>query len=362
MRDGTWFAIAYDSLTEYNHGYVESAADEMQFNFVESVGLTESQSKYWGTDHLEFTPSGSTATHAATTEYSVTTASVGMPAVNGSDSSDARTLYLQIKDDIAVGFLPKPTAADSKDHHFLFLKIEENIRGGHWARGVFLGKTDFGSASIVNDGGTIKLTLEYDMFAKSESFAVTDANNILRLVPDGGLVVFKVKFADLTKKFNLVRDPSLLLGLVNTKITTTRHCKSCWSKDDMSPYTDWDARQSYTEQAVWFRELDLPWVLNPSTSRCELQCRTGYWSNWESKQYPAADDYDQRCTSNNCKKWPWGTADSAKTGDTCDECWDHADITDYDNWDAKASYPIETVRYRLASKPFNLNADAECAL
>ena len=270
MKDGTWFAIAYDSLTEYNHGNIESAANEIQFKFVEEVVLTEAQSKNWGTDHLEFTPSGSTTASAATTEYTVTTASVGIPAVNASDSSDARTLYLQIKGDIAIGLLPKPTPTDSKDHHFLFLKIEENIHGGHWARGVFLGKNDFGSASIVNDGGTIKLTLEYDMFAKLESFTVTDSNNILGLVPDGDLVVFKVKFADLEKKFYLARDPSLLLGLVNTKITTARHCKSCWSKDDMSPYTDWDAKQGYTEQEVWFRELDLPWVLNPSTSRCEL--------------------------------------------------------------------------------------------
>jgi hypothetical protein len=43
-----------------------------------------------------------------------------------------------------------------------------------------------------------------------------------------------------------------------------------------------------------------------------------FWSNWNSSHYKAADSSDQRCTSNNCKKWGW---------DKLNENWDHQTVS-----------------------------------
>ena len=50
--------------------------------------------------------------------------------------------------------------------------------------------------------------------------------------------------------------------------------------------------------------------------RCGKSLST-FWSNWNSKHYKASDPNQQRCTSNNCKKWGW---------DKLNENWDHKTV------------------------------------
>jgi hypothetical protein len=58
-----------------------------------------------------------------------------------------------------------------------------------------------------------------------------------------------------------------------------------------------------------------------SWSRVKIICGkslNNFWSNSNSRHYKAADSSDQRCTSNNCKKWGW---------DELNKNWDHKTVS-----------------------------------
>jgi len=77
----------------------------------------------------------------------------------------------------------------------------------------------------------------------------------------------------------------------------------CWNKADISDYSNWDGRGSFTPQEIQGRLEDEPFKLDDTTKTCALQCNTGYWSNHETTYNKAANGSDQRCNYANCKNW-----------------------------------------------------------
>jgi hypothetical protein len=138
-------------------------------------------------------------------------------------------------------------------------------------------------------------------------------------------------------------------------------CTLCWKDTDLDPYETWDGRETYTKQEVRYRDTTESW--NLVESECHLQCTTNYWSNWGSTWNSASGNVrDQRCSSNNCKMWAYGTADSALTADTCTVCWAETDITG-GSWDARPSYSEREISGRFLFTPFILNhTTAKCEL
>jgi hypothetical protein len=63
---------------------------------------------------------------------------------------------------------------------------------------------------------------------------------------------------------------------------TPAPCKTCWDKDDVATWGNWDGRLSYTEKEMEGKDPNIPFGNISGTSECKLQCDTGYWSNWES--------------------------------------------------------------------------------
>jgi hypothetical protein len=144
---------------------------------------------------------------------------------------------------------------------------------------------------------------------------------------------------------------------------TGEECTVCWDDDDIKVYNKWMGRSSYFEEETRNRLASQPFSLNSMTKKCELQCATNHWSNWKS-QYKSAgnDQYDQRCTSDNCKTWDYAANSAVKNASTCTLCWDQPDmLSDYSVWDARGSYYLEEVRYSLTSMPFRLSDD-QCGL
>jgi hypothetical protein len=87
-------------------------------------------------------------------------------------------------------------------------------------------------------------------------------------------------------------------------------CSACWDDSDMTPYSTWDGRGSYSEQEVTDRSPQNSFILEHQSSKCVLQCGLGFWSNYNSQFNKAANEYDQRCTSFNCKDWQWKKSNS----------------------------------------------------
>jgi len=77
----------------------------------------------------------------------------------------------------------------------------------------------------------------------------------------------------------------------------------CWNKADISDYSNWDGRGSFTPQEIQGRLIDEPFKLDDTTKTCALQCSTEYWSNHEATYNKAANGSDQRCNYANCKNW-----------------------------------------------------------
>jgi hypothetical protein len=150
---------------------------------------------------------------------------------------------------------------------------------------------------------------------------------------------------------------------LSNRVSTPNHCTECWGSDDISNYSSWDGRNSYYEEEVKYRGDVTPFVLNPSTNQCELQCGQSYWSNWLSTYNPASDIYDKRCTYDNCKNWNYNANDSTITAKTCNECWQDSDINPYTSWDAAYSYYEQEVVGRDIRNAFKINTSlSNCEL
>ena len=102
----------------------------------------------------------------------------------------------------------------------------------------------------------------------------------------------------------------------------------------MASYNTWLGKQTYAETEVTGRLAAAPFTLESHT--CLLTCDTGYWSNWGtgSALIDATDpELDQRCTSDNCRKF-----DVTQSAKHCTECWDTADMATYSAWIGRGSY------------------------
>lgn len=140
---------------------------------------------------------------------------------------------------------------------------------------------------------------------------------------------------------------------------TGAECTKCWAEVDMASYPAWMGRSDYTQLEVANRMTDEPFRMNFNTQQCELQCAIGYWTNWGSAQSSAADIFDQRCISANCKNW---IVAGSNTADTCSDCWNESEIAAYATWDARHSYSLEAMAGRDTAGPFVTNASSQCEL
>jgi hypothetical protein len=129
-------------------------------------------------------------------------------------------------------------------------------------------------------------------------------------------------------------------------------CLSCWEELDVNPYGSWFGKGSYLPAETEGRDTAAPFLLDPVTHTCGLQCATGYWTNKGTDYINTTDwQWHQRCTSDNCK-----TFDTAKSPKWCLTCWIESDIDPYGSWLGKGSYlPTETVA-RDTSVPFLLDS------
>ena len=110
----------------------------------------------------------------------------------------------------------------------------------------------------------------------------------------------------------------------------------------MASYNTWLGKQTYAETEVTGRLVAAPYRLESHI--CLLTCETGYWSNWGTGSHliSATDPaWDQRCTSDNCKKF-----DVTQSAKHCTECWDTADMATYSNWIGRGSNHIAEVTGR----------------
>ena len=103
----------------------------------------------------------------------------------------------------------------------------------------------------------------------------------------------------------------------------------------------------YTEQEIFGVNVETPFTLNDTTKFCEINCKTGFWSNINSSYNKADDGNDQRCTSNICKNWDY---ENLKQNDEdkyniCSECWGINEINDYNNWAAKSHFTEQEIAF-----------------
>jgi hypothetical protein len=136
---------------------------------------------------------------------------------------------------------------------------------------------------------------------------------------------------------------------------TSKSCDLCWEETDITPYASWDGRNSYSAINIAGRFQGKPFKIqnkpfNLADQKCMLQCKKGYWSNWDkgSALINAVNpEHDQRCTSDNCK-----TFISAQNAGYCDACWPAAEVNTYETWIGKSSYSQVQIAGKDASGPF----------
>jgi len=138
-------------------------------------------------------------------------------------------------------------------------------------------------------------------------------------------------------------------------------CSTCWDKNDMIIYNNWDGRGTFTKQEVQGRHQEVPFkrqLSGPKKGQCELQCKDGYWSNYASDYNTAIEPNDQRCTYNNCKNWDYfdTTTSPEITAKSCHLCWNESDMLNV-NYIAALSYRPNKVLSRNRIEPFMLNSE-----
>ena len=119
-------------------------------------------------------------------------------------------------------------------------------------------------------------------------------------------------------------------------------CSECWGPGELSYYDVWDGKTGFTNQEVLYAHKKQPFVrryFGNTTGHCQLQCESGFWSNYSSSYNTAADMNDQRCTYDNCKNWNYSdtTSDPLPTAKTCTTCWSKDDVASA-TWPAKKTY------------------------
>jgi hypothetical protein len=137
-------------------------------------------------------------------------------------------------------------------------------------------------------------------------------------------------------------------------------CASCWSKVDMDNL-DWPGLANHdlhTWEGIDLDHSQGPW--RHYNYRCALRCKHGYWSNFETGSNRVDADknpHEQQCSSNNCLKWNWRLATENPT--RCSECFQSTDVSNYNYWVAKASYPRINISNMDRSHPFSLDQNTK---
>jgi hypothetical protein len=123
---------------------------------------------------------------------------------------------------------------------------------------------------------------------------------------------------------------------------------NCSSESEISDYESWELKGSFSQEAIAHRLKSEPFIKN-TDNVCLLQCGHNYWSDFKSET-------DQKCVSNNCK-----TTLVLQATDQCETCWTEEDISAYEQWPARASYPLGLIQERNRQEPFVLK-DNQCVL
>jgi len=109
--------------------------------------------------------------------------------------------------------------------------------------------------------------------------------------------------------------------------TDRTQCKECWNSKDMSNYLTWIGRHSYSYQDMFGISEYNPWTLvtreNPdqpgvSQSFCRINCKDGYFRDWDEKTQGI---FEQKCTrcSFNCKTCRYFK-------ENCTTCWNIQEV------------------------------------
>jgi hypothetical protein len=331
----------------YKLGTLGSNANQIQFTMDKKQDVQNSQN--WGTDYMQWTTNS--APVSITEEKYLLKAPYTGFLITKTDDASQILMSVQVKDDGLLAIIPK-----SGSSIYIFAKKEQKSDGHHVYRGIFITEDAHGDMTIAyNTDSGILMTLSYYNWENTESYRIPESSNShLGLTAPDNLISFTIKYSNSQTRNFLVRDSANYLSLT-TDPSTAKHCTVCWKRSEMFPYNSWDARGSYFEQEVIGSFPAEPFILNPSTSQCELECDPKYWSNINSSFNTAADEYDQRCTSNNCKNWDYNANSPQKTAKICTQCWYGSDIFPYRNWDGYKSYTEQEMIGFLKFLPFTHN-------
>jgi hypothetical protein len=140
---------------------------------------------------------------------------------------------------------------------------------------------------------------------------------------------------------------------------SSKKCTKCWDASEMLPYHEFKGKSSYAEIDIASRDPYSPWILNPVTSKCELACTRGYWSNANSTVNKKTDPLFYHCSSDNCHTWNTGLATDSP--EKCQTCWDKAQVDTWGTWDGRKSYSPEAIAGRDPEQPFKPVAN-QCLL
>jgi hypothetical protein len=136
----------------------------------------------------------------------------------------------------------------------------------------------------------------------------------------------------------------------------SKHCTQCWSGSDVDNYPSWDGKGPFSEEDIKGRDPETPFVLN-SDGVCELQCKPGWWTNWDSTVNAVTDPHAQKCTYDNCKSYDSGATDASS--DNCKTCWSRNDV-DNPKWAGRHSYTKAEISSEKAhGEPFILEIDPQ---
>ena len=149
-------------------------------------------------------------------------------------------------------------------------------------------------------------------------------------------------------------------ALTTDSTLTSKTCQTCWTKEDLSDYGNWDGRSSYPEQSLKAVDLTEPFTENAGV--CRLNCMAGHWSNFGSFYNPTTDANAQVCTGWNCKAWNYMELHDTRDSKHCTHCWSGADVDDYASWDGKGPFSEVDIEGRDPETPFALNSDGVCEL
>jgi hypothetical protein len=268
-KGGQWYLFRHNSPTSYLDGVLGHTMHQVTFQGLHTHTITSDN--HWGTDYLEWAHSSTAGYTQALLFDSGNTKTLVTDAAG-------RSLYVQVLGGSVIGMLPKDNSNNSGDHYYVFATVVDSA-SERVLRGVFIGNQDYGKVTAkVKAGTAVSLWLEFPHFSKSDLYEITDTDNDLTLQMPADTVVFSLKFADKSKTF-VVQDQANYLGL--SQITAKNdHCESCWDASHLGAnHSTWLARDHYKALETWGRNSP-PFLLNPFSYTCELQCKLHYWSDY----------------------------------------------------------------------------------